>query len=188
MFSVAWTIVDVYNKRNWEQFIEFLKVDIQMYKSKAWTFIPEKTEGFGNSIDLFSEGVEHRYCARHLYSNFTLVHKSLTLKSLFWYIARAKTMSEQKSAMNKMKEVNEESFKQFQEKPTLQWTRSHFQEHSRRHVLLNNLYEAFKSSILVAREMVIISLQKKFRHQQMMRMNRKKEKQNKDGIMLLVLE
>lgn len=84
-------------------------------------------------------------------------------------------MSEWKSAMNKLKDISEEAYNWFLEKPPSQWTRSHFEEHSRCDILLNNLCEAFNSSIVVARDWPIISMLEKIRHQQMIRMNAKRE-------------
>ncbi|XP_022857355.1 uncharacterized protein LOC111378394 [Olea europaea var. sylvestris] len=128
-----------------------------------------------DSISQYCEGAEHRCCARHLYSNFTLAHKGLVLKNLFWTAARATTVPEWKSAMNELKDISEEAYNWFLEKPPSQWTRSHFEEHSRCDILLNNLCEAFNSSIVVARDRPIISMLEKIWHQQMIRMNVKRE-------------
>lgn len=175
MFPVAWAIVDSENRSNWEWFIQLLVDDIGMYNSRAWTFISDKQKGLVDSLNLLCEGAEHRCCARHLYSNLTLIHKGLTLKTLFWAAARATTVPEWRNAINEMKNLNEDAFNWFNDKPASQWTRSHFQEHSRCDILLNNLCEAFNSSIVVAREKPIISLLEKIRHQLMMRMTTKRE-------------
>ncbi|XP_022875710.1 uncharacterized protein LOC111394175 [Olea europaea var. sylvestris] len=175
MFSLAWAVVDAENKTNWQWFIELLVGDIGMHNPRAWTFISDKQKGLVDSISQYCEGAEHRCCARHLYSNFTLAHKGLALKNLFWTAARATTVPEWKSAMNELKDISEEAYNWFLEKPPSQWTRSHFEEHSRCDILLNNLCEAFNSSIVVARDRPIISMLEKIRHQQMIRMNAKRE-------------
>ncbi|XP_022847652.1 uncharacterized protein LOC111370196 [Olea europaea var. sylvestris] len=77
--------------------------------------------------------------------------------------------------MNELKDISEEAYNWFLEKPPSQWTRSHFEEHSRCDILLNNLCEAFNSSIVVVRDRPIISMLEKIRHQQMIRMNVKRE-------------
>lgn len=51
-------------------------------------------------INLFCEGLEHWCCVRHLYNNFTLLHKGLILKALFLATNRAKTASKWKNAIN----------------------------------------------------------------------------------------
>lgn len=93
MFPVAWAVMNVEKKRNWEWFIELLIVGIVMYNSRVWTFISNKQKGLVDSINLFYEGAEYRCCAWRLYSNFTLVYKGLILKNLFWYTTRAATVS-----------------------------------------------------------------------------------------------
>ncbi|XP_022862499.1 uncharacterized protein LOC111382693 [Olea europaea var. sylvestris] len=175
MFPLAWAVVDAENKTNWQWFIELLVGDIGMHNPRVWTFIFDKQKGLVDSISQYCEGAEHRCCARHLYSNFILAYKGLALKNLFWIAARATTVLEWKSAMNELKDISEEAYNWFLEKPPSQWTRSHFEEHSRCDILLNNLCEAFNSSIVVARDRPIISMLEKIRHQQMIRMNAKRE-------------
>lgn len=51
----------------------------------------------------------------HLYSKFTLAHKSLILKNLFWAIASATTVLKLRSAISELKDVNEEAYKGFNE-------------------------------------------------------------------------
>ncbi|XP_022875822.1 uncharacterized protein LOC111394305 [Olea europaea var. sylvestris] len=139
-----------------------LVFDVGMHNPRAWTFISDKQKGLVESIHTVCEGAEHRCCARHLYSNFTLSHKGLTLK----VAARATTVPEWRTVMNDIKDASEES---------AQWSRSHFQDHSKCDILLNNLCEAFNSSILVAREKPILSMLEKIRHQHMLKMNAKRE-------------
>lgn len=175
MFPVAWAVVDAENRANWTWFIELLVVDIEMYNSRAWTFISEKQKRLVEALNQCCEGAEHRCCARHLYSNFTFKHKGLTLKNLFWAAVKSTTVPKWNVVMNEMKTVNEDAFCWFKEKHATQWTRSHFQEHTKCNILLNNLCKAFNASIVVAREKPIITMLDKIRHQQMTRMAAKKE-------------
>ncbi|XP_022864546.1 uncharacterized protein LOC111384498 [Olea europaea var. sylvestris] len=115
-----------------------------MHNPRAWTFISDKQKGLVDSISQYCEKAEHKCCARHLYSNFTLAHKGLALKNLFWTAVRATTVPEWKSAMNELKDISEEAYNWFLEKP-------HSQDRP------------------------IISMLEKIRHQQMIRMNAKKE-------------
>ncbi|XP_022883793.1 uncharacterized protein LOC111400626 [Olea europaea var. sylvestris] len=142
MFPLAWAVVNAENKTNRQWFIELLVHDIGMHNPRAWTFISDKQKSLVDSISQYCEGAKHRCCARHLYSNFTLAHKGLALKNLFWTAARATTVPEWKSVMNELIDISEEAFNWFLEKPPSQCTRSHFEEHSRCDILLNNLCEA----------------------------------------------
>ncbi|XP_022862581.1 uncharacterized protein LOC111382776 [Olea europaea var. sylvestris] len=137
MFPVAWAVMDAENRANWTWFIELLVVDIEMYNSRALTFISNKQKGLAAT--------------------------------------KSTTVPKWNAVMNEMKTVNEEAFCWFKEKPTVQWTRSHFQEHTKCDILLNNLCEVFNASIVVAREKLIITMLDKIRHQQMTRMVAKRE-------------
>ncbi|XP_022845262.1 uncharacterized protein LOC111368254 [Olea europaea var. sylvestris] len=122
IFPLALAVVDVENKTNWQWFIELLVHDIGMHNPRVWTFISDKQKDLVDSISQYCEGVEHRCCARDLYSNFTLAHKGLALKNLFWTAARATIVPEWKSAMNELKDISEEAYNWLLEKPPSQWT------------------------------------------------------------------
>ncbi|XP_022892018.1 uncharacterized protein LOC111406886 [Olea europaea var. sylvestris] len=175
MFPIASAVVDAENRANWTWFIELLVVDIEMYNSRAWTFISDKQKGLVEVLNQCCEGTEHSCCPRHLHNNFTLKHKGLTLKNLFWVATKSTTVPEWNAVMNEMKMVNEEAFCWFKEKPAAQWTRSHFQENTKCDILLNKLCEAFNASIVIAREKHIITILDKIRHQQMTWMVAKRE-------------
>ncbi|XP_022863026.1 uncharacterized protein LOC111383179 [Olea europaea var. sylvestris] len=89
MFLLAWAVVYVENKSNWQWFIELLVHDIGMHNPRAWIFISDKQKGLVDFISQYYEGTEHRCCARYLYRNFTMAHKGLALKNLFWTTAVA---------------------------------------------------------------------------------------------------
>ncbi|XP_022892032.1 uncharacterized protein LOC111406902 [Olea europaea var. sylvestris] len=95
-----------------EQLLAAVGIDAEnwMHNPRAWTFIFNKQKGLVDSISQYCEGAEHRCCARHLYNNFTLVHKGLTLKNLFWTATRATTVPEWRSAMNELRDISEKAY------------------------------------------------------------------------------
>lgn len=62
------------------------------------------------SMCTFFEDVEQRQCTWHLYNNFKLIHQSLSLKNLFWSVAREKTISDWNVEMVKLKELDANAY------------------------------------------------------------------------------
>ncbi|KAL0320080.1 UNVERIFIED_CONTAM: hypothetical protein Sradi_5269500 [Sesamum radiatum] len=56
--------------------------------------------------DLLPE-VEHRFCVRHMYSNFKKVHSGLALKDKVWKLAKTSTVNRFKAEMESLKNFNE---------------------------------------------------------------------------------
>ncbi|KAG8363370.1 hypothetical protein BUALT_Bualt19G0015300 [Buddleja alternifolia] len=60
--------------------------------------------------------------------------------------------------MAEMKALNQSAFDWFHDKPAEHWSRSHFNEHPKCDMLLNNICETFNSNILEVREKPIITI------------------------------
>lgn len=102
MFSSSLDYCRCREQKKLEWFIELSIFHVGMYNNRVWIIISNKHKGFINSINLFCEEFEHRFHIRHLYSNFTLLHKDLNLKSLFQVAVRAIIVLEYRSAVNEM--------------------------------------------------------------------------------------
>ncbi|KAL7189163.1 hypothetical protein ACSBR1_038933 [Camellia fascicularis] len=121
--------------------------------------------------------VEHRFCMRHIYSNFRAKFKGIELRDLLWKAATAGIVREFEFHMNKLKEMDpEEKAYNWLRKidPTL-WTRSHFSPRSRCDTLVNNMCESFNNNILEARDKPKINMLEWIRRRVMHRIQIKKE-------------
>ncbi|CAL8081848.1 unnamed protein product [Prunus armeniaca] len=72
--------------------------------------------------------------------------------------------------MEKMKVQDNEAYKWLLRRPPKNWSRSHFDEHYKYDILLNNLCETFNSCILEARDKVILTRLERIRTYVMLRM------------------
>ncbi|CAL2240336.1 unnamed protein product [Prunus armeniaca] len=113
---------------------------------------------------------EHRHCVRHFYNNFKGLHPGLTLKQILWDAARATTISWWKCQIERLKMESEATWKWLHPKPAQHWSRSHFKTRYKCDMLLNNLCEAFNSSIVKARDKPILQMLESIRTNLMVRM------------------
>ncbi|CAL2230711.1 unnamed protein product [Prunus armeniaca] len=147
--------------------------DVGVFKAKngkAWVFMSDKQKGLIHAIETFLPTAEHRMCVRHLYSNFRTEHVGLALKNILWVAARSTTIPWYEAEMDKMKEQDEEAWKWVKKRPAKNWSRSHFEPHSKCDMLLNNLCEFFYSWILDSRDKPILTCLERIRVYIMLRM------------------
>lgn len=109
------------------------------------------------------------HCVCHFYNNFKTSHSGMTLKQLMWDATKETTIPWLQYHMEKMKQESEVSWKWLHLKFATHWSRSHFKTQYKCDILLNNLCEAFNSSILKARDKPIMSMLKGIRTNLMVR-------------------
>jgi hypothetical protein len=78
------------------------------------------------AIQSISEHVEQRLCVKHLYGNWRKKHPGIELKQVLWMAARATTIPAWERAMQRMKSLNENAWKDMMATPAKFWSRSHF--------------------------------------------------------------
>ncbi|KAL0282812.1 UNVERIFIED_CONTAM: hypothetical protein Sangu_2927600 [Sesamum angustifolium] len=86
--------------------------------------------------------------------------------------------SEWKMRMQEMKKISESAHDWFNDKPAVQWSRSHFSETSQCDMLLNNVCETFNYCIIDAREKPILTMLEWIREYIMRRMQENRDRSN----------
>ncbi|VVA39758.1 PREDICTED: transposon [Prunus dulcis] len=170
MFPLAYAVVEIENKETWEWFIRNLIADLAIENGHGYAFISDKQKGLGLALGDLLPNAEHRHCVRHFYNNFKTSHSGLTLKQIMWDAARATTIPWWQCHMERMKQESEVAWKWLHPKSAVHWSRSHFRTQYKCDILLNNLCEAFNSSILKARDKPILSMLEGIRTNLMVRM------------------
>ncbi|CAN6279181.1 unnamed protein product [Urochloa humidicola] len=116
---------------------------------------------------------EHRFCVRHLYSNFQGHFKGENLRDQLWACARSTTIEKWNINMEKMKALNTDAFAWLEKIPPQTWVRAFFSEYPKCDILL---CEVFNKFILEARELPILSMVQRIKGQLMTRhYNKQKE-------------
>jgi len=121
---------------------------------------------------------EHRFCVRHLYSNFQQHFKGEILKNQLWICARSTTIMEWNNNMEHMKTLNKDAYDWLEKMPPNTWVKAFFSEYPKCDLLLNNTCEVFNKYILEARELPILSMFEKIKCQLMTRIVNKQNEMN----------
>ncbi|KAL0370942.1 UNVERIFIED_CONTAM: hypothetical protein Sangu_0412300 [Sesamum angustifolium] len=139
----------------------------------------DKQKGLIQAFEEVFPGCDHRFCVRHLHNNFKNAgYRGLAFKTALWNAARACTVGEWKMRMQEMKKISESAHDWFNDKPAVQWSRSHFSETSQCDMLLNNVCETFNYCIIDAREKPILTMLEWIREYIMRRMQENRDRSN----------
>ncbi|KAH7865300.1 hypothetical protein Vadar_004865 [Vaccinium darrowii] len=109
MYPIAMAIVEAELKDSWSWFLEILTDVIGKPADKGWIFISDRQKGLTESMDLLFPGVEHRFCIRHMYSNYQKLFKGKELKDLMWGAASAYTVAEFEAKLRELKAMSKEA-------------------------------------------------------------------------------
>ncbi|KAK6793634.1 hypothetical protein RDI58_007087 [Solanum bulbocastanum] len=180
IFPIAYAIVEKENKEIWQWFLTYLMNDLEIEEQYLWTFMSDKQKGLIEAFDLVLPGVSHRFCVRHLHSNFKRAgYSRMALKNALWKAASATTIDRFDACMTDLFELDKDAYAWLSAKVPSEWSRSHFSPLPKCDILLNNQCEVFNKFILDARDKPIVKLLETIRHLLMTRINSNREKAEK---------
>ncbi|XP_045805909.1 uncharacterized protein LOC123898916 [Trifolium pratense] len=141
----------------WRWFLTLLLEDIG--QEKRWVFISDQQKGLIPVFEEMFEKLEHRLCLRHLYANFKKKFGGGTqIRDLMMGAAKATYIQAYEKKMSELKVVNTKAWEWLVGHQTKLWCKHAFSFFSKCDVLMNNISEAFNSTILVARDKPIITM------------------------------
>lgn len=70
IYPLAMAVVEIENKDTWGWFMTELCNDIGRVEDMGWTFISDRQKGLVETFEESFPIADHRYCLRHMYSNF----------------------------------------------------------------------------------------------------------------------
>ncbi|KAL0440219.1 UNVERIFIED_CONTAM: hypothetical protein Slati_2504900 [Sesamum latifolium] len=138
-----------------------------------------KQKGLIDAVDMLLPHYEHRFCVLHLYSNFKVAHKGLSLKMILWKAAKATRIVEFEKILCELRDRDKEAFKWLAKRPAAQWSRAYFRTHSKCDILLNNLCESFNATLVAARSKPIVDMLETIRMMLMKRIYVKRDQMKK---------
>ncbi|KAL0307395.1 UNVERIFIED_CONTAM: hypothetical protein Scaly_2984700 [Sesamum calycinum] len=130
-FPICYAVVMRENREIWEWFLTLLKMDLHIENDCNYTFMSDKQKGLVGALQELFPNAEHRFCVRHLHSNFkSNGFRGLAFKNGLWKAARATTVNQFNERIKELKDLDEGAYAWFNDKPPKEWSRSHFSNYS----------------------------------------------------------
>jgi len=152
MYPIALGIVEVESLSSWTWFLETLKTDLGITNTFPWTIMTDKQkvmttlvasiyfkchnqlhcnsnhliamQGLIPAVQKVFPESEHRFCVRHLYSNFQQHFKGENLKNQLWSCARSSSVPQWNRNMDKMRTLDKKAYEWLEKMPPQTWTRA----------------------------------------------------------------
>ncbi|KAK1383466.1 hypothetical protein POM88_021201 [Heracleum sosnowskyi] len=133
--------------------IKFETDDLNIGDGYGFTIISDQQKGLENAMKDFMPYAEHRFCTRHLYSNFRKKFPSAFLRKTFWLAATATHSVQHQKAMNMIAKHSRSAYDQLRNLDAKVWTKAHFATTSKADNVENNMSECFNAWIITERYM-----------------------------------
>ncbi|KAL0463278.1 UNVERIFIED_CONTAM: hypothetical protein Slati_0215400 [Sesamum latifolium] len=129
ILPIAFALVDEESVASWRWFLEMLAKHLMLDDDDRICLISDRHSGLINAINFvpaftFPRGV-HRFCLRHVCSNFNTKYKNIQLKDLCWRAGAEQNIRKFERIMEEIRELNEEAFDWLQKIDREQWTLSY---------------------------------------------------------------
>ncbi|KAH6807214.1 hypothetical protein C2S51_028322 [Perilla frutescens var. frutescens] len=183
LFVLAYAVVASETKDTWQWFLKKLLSDIgqESIRGERWTFISDQGKGLVPALDEMYPSSYHRFCIRHMYSNIQKKWKDEQVRSLFWSAATSTTRNKFEMYMDRMKDKDYSLWEYLTRIGVERWSRAHFQEHVKCHILSSSIVECFNGVIKKFRDNPIDILIDNIRIKVRSLMRKKKEKMKREG-------
>ncbi|XP_027903766.1 uncharacterized protein LOC114163669 [Vigna unguiculata] len=113
-YPLAFAVVENECKETWKWFLTLLLEDIGDIGNHRWVFISDQQKGLMTVFDEILNGVEHRFCLRHLYSNFKKKFGGgVVIRDLMIGAAKATYYAGWEKKMGELRNINPEAFNWF---------------------------------------------------------------------------
>ncbi|KAK7259984.1 hypothetical protein RIF29_25648 [Crotalaria pallida] len=107
-FPLAFGVVETESKATWKWFLKLLLEDIGDVRTNRWVFISDKQKGLVEVFQELLDGVEHRFCLRHLYNNVKKRFGGGTeIRNLMMGAAKATYEQAWRDKMDELRQVSE---------------------------------------------------------------------------------
>ncbi|XP_052118923.1 uncharacterized protein LOC107493000 [Arachis duranensis] len=144
------------NKESWKWFLTLLQEDIG--------------DGLLPALKEVMPSAHVRNCVMHMWKNFINRFKDLYIREIVWDCARCTIISEFKTTMERLKEVNMDAWAYLMKFDPATWVRAYFSHGPKVDNLTNNMCESFNAKVVKYRCKPILTMCKELRCYVMQRM------------------
>ncbi|KAL8144883.1 hypothetical protein AgCh_003185 [Apium graveolens] len=117
IFLIAYAVVENENTDSWRWFTDSLTEDLRLGDGTGYTIISDQQKGLDNALKDLLPGVEHRFCSRHLYSNYRKRFSSLLLKIALWNACMSTYPAAHTRAVKELKKLSNPAYEQLSKLP-----------------------------------------------------------------------
>ncbi|XP_062076089.1 uncharacterized protein LOC133780269 [Humulus lupulus] len=81
--GIAYAVCEKENTETWKWFLNLLKTNLDIERLEVYTMMNDRQKDLENVVGSVFNGVDVKFCVRHLHSNFKKDHSGLLMKQFF---------------------------------------------------------------------------------------------------------
>ncbi|CAH9070537.1 unnamed protein product [Cuscuta europaea] len=179
MVPIAWAVIDKENKSNWRWFLSWLVQELHLNTGGELTLISDMQKGLISAAQEVIPDAEHRFCARHVYANWSKKWRGNEFCKKFWICSWSTYEEELQLNLKKLGKLSTEAASDLLKYPVQTWCRAYFSNRCSCWMIDNNITESFNSWIREARSKPIVTMLEDIRLKAMKRISEFKTNHDK---------
>ncbi|XP_016185103.1 uncharacterized protein LOC107626718 [Arachis ipaensis] len=157
-YVIAYAVVPNECKETWKWFLTLLKENLGEVPQHGWNFISDQQKGLELAMKEVNPIAHHRNCVLHIWKNFIKHFKDEQTKQMVWECSRCTIIQELRSAMEKLKNLNEGAWEYMQRFDPGVWCKAYFSHGPKVDNITNNMCEVWNTKIVEYRKKPILSM------------------------------
>ncbi|CAL9754013.1 unnamed protein product [Musa acuminata subsp. burmannicoides] len=130
-FPLAWACVNKETKVNWRWFLTMIAEALELGDGSELTIISDKQKWLVNILP----EAEHRWCARHIYANWSKKWRGGAMHPRFWICAWSTYEEEFQDNLKELGTVSKQAAFDLMKYPPHTWSRAFFSSRCRSHAV-----------------------------------------------------
>ncbi|XP_019264233.1 PREDICTED: uncharacterized protein LOC109241865 [Nicotiana attenuata] len=174
-YPIAWAVVDKETKRTWTWFLELLQRSLDLKEGEGITFMSEMQKGLIEVVNNVLPNSHHRFCVRHIESNWCKKWRTTEFKKLLWWSAWSSYEEDFKDQLRSIGELDKQAAEELMKYPPQAWCKAYLDTVCKNQKVENNFTESVNAWFLEARHKPIIKMLEEIRVKVMNQMREREE-------------
>ncbi|KAK4264930.1 hypothetical protein QN277_026045 [Acacia crassicarpa] len=158
VYPLALALVEKENAHHWAWFLQWLRHSLDLGNGETVTLISDMQKGLANAVGDVLPEAEHRFCARHIYANWSKKWRGNELKKKFFTCAWSSYPQEFKDNLSALGSLKKEAAEDVVSYNVNAWVRAYFTPRCKSWMVDNNISESFNASIDECRFLPVIRM------------------------------
>ncbi|KAK4257633.1 hypothetical protein QN277_007196 [Acacia crassicarpa] len=147
LYPLALGLVKKENAHHWSWFLQWLQKSLDLANGENVMLMSNMQKGLANAVSEVLPGAEHRFCARHIYANWSKKWRGNEFKKKFFSCAWSSYIDDFKDNLNRLGSLRKEAATDVVTYPIQCWVRAYFSSRCKSWVVNNSISESLNSWI-----------------------------------------
>ncbi|KAK2662594.1 hypothetical protein Ddye_001168 [Dipteronia dyeriana] len=181
LYPLAYCICEGETLLSWSWFLRQLRCFLKYPEDRPICFMSDMQKGVIGALKMYWPKASVRFCARHIYTNFSTKYSGQKMRKLFWKASKTDDKHEFKKCIQDIGSINSQAMAYLAAIEPCHWSRHAFDKLIKCDHVTNNMTEALNSMLKDFRARTYLGLMEYIRRMVMSRFQQRKEECSRWG-------